>query len=490
MSEHLFSSSSSLHSSAESRGHFATTEAGLYDDNLGLSAWTSAVLFTGSQGPSALAPEKTAACEKASSESPDTISTRPSQSVSPVALDSAAETFSDFTIASPDIAKRMDKIFRRVHLRKPATYLDIPAIWTKSYWETGDKDAKFLRYNWGRRDNFIYVRPCYLDIYKILHKGWQGLKPYSPTLQRQRCAYITGTPGIGKSVFGLFLCKVLCGRSKPALIFYGASRPANFVHVFWQGSIHQIEETSAEKLISLILKKNLYSYDSDKNDLIEIWAIGDTCLCLPDALINRVCISSPGQTRRVSTLGRDLKSWVKEKSALQLVIPPCDWNEILNIRCALVASDPDQKCPLDALQERFNLWGGVPRTIIINPELLRNRESEELKKIRVKDAMQFLGTYDLDHDHLSGKLFHLHPAFLKSYEDNPSLMDKYDAGNAKYFWATKALEARAWAQFGRQQEEEVLDFILTKANDPAARGNAWEPYIHLLIESEGLTGTL
>ena len=128
--------------------------------------------------------------------------------------------------------------------------------------------------------------------------------------------------------------------------------------------------------------------------------------------------------------------------------------------------------------------------LLKTPDLLHNRENEELKKIRIKDAMQFLGTYDLDHDHLSGKLFHLYPGFLKSQEDNPSLMDKYEAVNAKYYWATKVLEARAWAQFGRQQEEEVLDFILTKANDPAARGNAWEPYIHLLIESEGLKGIM
>ena len=211
---------------------------------------------------------------------------------------------------------------------------------------------------------------------------------------------------------------------------------------------------------------------------------------LPDAPVNRICISSPGQTRKTNVLSRDLKSWVKEKDAFQLVIPPCNWNEILNIRFALAAGDADQKYPLDALQECFNLWGGVPRTIIKNPKLLCNRENEELKTIRVKDAMRFLGTYDLDHDHLSGKLFHLYPDFLKSHEDNPSLVDKYDAMNAKYYWATKALETRAWARFGRQQEEEVLDFILTKTNDPASRGNAWEPYIHLLIESEGLKGTL
>ena len=232
-----------------------------------------------------------------------------------------------------------------------------PAITTPNFFGTTGGDGT----------SFIYVRPCYLDIYKILHEEWQGLKPTSPALQRQRCAYITGTPGIGKSIFGLFLCKVLCGRSKPALIFYGASRPANFLHVFWQGSIHQIEAKSAEKLISLILKKNLYSYDSDKDDLIEIWAIGDTCLSLPDALINRICISSPGQIRKTNTLDCDLKLWVKEKSALQLVIPPCDWNEILNIRFALTVNDADLNCPLDALQERFNLWGGVPRTIIKNP---------------------------------------------------------------------------------------------------------------------------
>ena len=45
---------------------------------------------------------------------------------------------------------------------------------------------------------YLYVRPCYRDLYQILHETWQGEKPR--VKDPQHCALITGTPGIGKSI--------------------------------------------------------------------------------------------------------------------------------------------------------------------------------------------------------------------------------------------------------------------------------------------------
>ena len=71
-----------------------------------------------------------------------------------------------------------------------------------------------------------------------------------------------------------------------------------------------------------------------------------------------------------------------------------------------------------------------------------------------------------------------------------TLKNRYNAKKAKYYWASEILERKAWRHFRRQQEAEVIEYISTLNNDPAARGKPWEEHIHQLIETSGLEGIL
>jgi hypothetical protein len=244
-------------------------------------------------------------------------------------------------------------------------------------------------------------------------------------------------------------------------------------------------------LLDGLEEQALFTEFSHEDDLIEIWSIGDTSL--PAACqhsINQICISSPGKIR--NALSGQLKFWTTNKQAMTITVPPCSWDEILGIRRALFGDDgiADVKCPLEALRDNFDTWGGVPRTIILGRPSWLEQMEQDLKQLKIRDALQYMGTHRLDHVRHSGAFFHLFPGFQAKDEDfeGMSLYDKYTAPPS-FWWATPTLERKACGYFRSQQEDEVIDYIETLGNDPGVRGKAWEEKIHHLISTCGLKGT-
>ena len=127
----------------------------------------------------------------------------------------------------------------------------------KSRWDTRDNGDKFITTAEGVTD--IYVRPCYEDLYRILDEQRRGVKQRGFGVPHQ-CALITGTPGIGKSVFGLVLAKFIMQREKPALIFYKHFHSGRYLEMFWQGSHYLIDQMEAMRLVNRIANcKELFS---------------------------------------------------------------------------------------------------------------------------------------------------------------------------------------------------------------------------------------
>ena len=343
-----------------------------------------------------------------------------------------------------------------------------------------------MTYTESGNPEYLYVRPCYRDLYQILHETWQGEKPH--VRDPQHCALITGTPGIGKSIFGEMLCAVISQRPKATLLFY-EDKETNGKVLIWQKKAFKVDNDQAVEVVNKICSAGIFSAKSHDEDLIEIWSIGDTSIPVLHRLINRICITSPGQAR-IGDFSSELKFWVKKHKAITLVVPPCNWEEICFIR---LAHGSKKACSLETLRERFELWGGVPRSIVLRRGLTPEIADSEFHNLKITEAMQHLGTYDLDHHHQSGKLFHLLPCFksLTSEEaDKMTLLDRYDSSNARYYWASEALERKAWATFRNEKEADVVDYVLTLNNDPVSRGKVWEEQIHTRIQSSGLRGPL
>ena len=204
----------------------------------------------------------------------------------------------------------------------------------KSRWDTRDNGDKFIITAEGVTD--LYVRRCYDDLYRILDEQWRGVKQRGFGVPHQ-CALITGTPGIGKSVFGLVLAKFIMQREKPALIFYKHFGSGRYLKMFWQGSHYLIDHMEAMRLVNRIVNcKELFSECSHNLDAIEIWSIAYTQLPIEFNCINQVCIASRGIAE--ASQEDNIKLWRKNNLALKLTMPPCNRDEILNIRLALRVS--------------------------------------------------------------------------------------------------------------------------------------------------------
>lgn len=367
---------------------------------------------------------------------------------------------------------------------------EIVAIQTTAEWiDAGGKD--FMKYNWRDQTFQYFVRPCYKEIYTILDDvhGRKGSKHNK--VKDSRHTFITGTPGIGKSIFGLVLCRMLCDREKQILLFYETEDMSK--SVFWDGRGYTFNyETEAINLIEKVITVGLCSLVSYDEDVIEIWSIGDSTLPIRDLSIRQICIASPGDARFGTNAGL-FKRWIKNYLALTLALPPCSWAEILSIRSALFQDTAEEVHPLSELRARFELWGGVPRTILQLPIWIdENFEVQEFQQMRVKDAFKYLGTYNLDHQQHSGRIFHLYPCFSTTAEEYATLnmTVRYATARARYYWASEALERKAWTYFRREREAEVIEYILTTSNDPGSRGKAFEEHIHQLLAATGISGSL
>ena len=326
-----------------------------------------------------------------------------------------------------------------------------------------------------------------MDVYSIMDQRWRGDKnPFS--LNPRRCAFISGTPGIGKSTFGLVLVSLLMQRAKPVLLFY-KSDTSSCTQALWQGCSYEFEDQDARKILRAATSKlwALCSPFTHDQDIIEIWSIGDTILPLSHKSINQICIASPGNAADAST---GIKSWVKNNKAITLTIPTCTWDEICHIRKASFGDLADHRCDLQELRKRFDMWGGVPRTIIDNPELCEENENQ-FRKLRIEDVIRYLGASSLDHGKYPTGIFHLVPGLRVYKEDTSS-----DGGDSIYesipsfWWASDLLHERAWKQFRQNQETDVIDFIETLGNDPISRDKAWEVETHHLIKTVGICGEL
>jgi hypothetical protein len=153
--------------------------------------------------------------------------------------------------------------------------------------KANDDGAKFLVHE--TLDYDIFVRPSYIDIYELLDEKFRGSK-FDIRVEGATAALLTGTPGIGKTVFGLILTKIVANKKKPVLIFY-CNKPEK-IELFWEGKTFKILESDAEYLVQDIVQgeHHLYTLLSYELDQLEIWSIGDSRLPIN---ADGICIASP-----------------------------------------------------------------------------------------------------------------------------------------------------------------------------------------------------
>lgn len=160
----------------------------------------------------------------------------------------------------------------------------------ESTWEVRGNDVEFII---TPRGAYIDVRPCYQNLYSIFNERWRGGKEEGFGITSS--VFVTGTPGIGNSVFDCFLAKKLMQCLKPAIVLYKPLH-SKFTKFFWQCVCYMVSKTDGIDLINIVIEReDLFSQASHDEDMMEIWFIGDTEIPFDIPCINQVCISSPGK---------------------------------------------------------------------------------------------------------------------------------------------------------------------------------------------------
>jgi hypothetical protein len=209
--------------------------------------------------------------------------------------------------------------------------------------------------------------------------------------------------------------------------------------------------------------------------------------------INQVRITSP---RRSSSGSGEIKSWVKDNNAQTFVLPPYEWDEMLNIRWAMWGDSAEEHRPLATLEKGYKFWGGIPRTLIEQEPQHLQTLSAKFRQLTISDALPFLGTYNLDYVKHSEAFFHLRP-LSQFFENEGSEEGSTEAEKLKrkymfpvHCWATEPMSMEAWNQFQYEQETNVIRYINTIDNEPAARGKWFEQMVYHLMGVAGISGEL
>ena len=138
-----------------------------------------------------------------------------------------------FTLASETVMTKMSDLIKHKgsHLgERSLEPLELRNM-NESLWDIRENDEAFLHL--ATESTIYYIRPCYREVYSVLEEMFRGKKDIGD-LKCCTCALITGTPGIGKSVFGLVLIKLIMQRPKPTLILYNPAL-SDDTEIFWQG---------------------------------------------------------------------------------------------------------------------------------------------------------------------------------------------------------------------------------------------------------------
>jgi hypothetical protein len=148
-------------------------------------------------------------------------------------------------------------------------------------------------------------------------------------------------------MFGWVLLKQLMDRQSQVLSLYKTQHhPGSQGHAYYDGTTYSVKDI-------YVLLENLVDsplFNKGSTCTIEIWNITNTVVPAPSNLwVNTVLMCSPGFADTQS----QIKIWKKDHSAKRFVVPPCSWDEILQIRTAIYQETSDVVVPLDIVKSRF-----------------------------------------------------------------------------------------------------------------------------------------
>jgi len=362
----------------------------------------------------------------------------------------------------------------------------------------------------------LLVRQAYIDHWKIIQHNFDNPTTAEPI-------FISGTPGIGKSVQGYYLIHQLFQTFEdPPIIFVPTkSQKKCIIHLYG----HFYSHPNFSEFINTGIYELIVTHFCGT-----VWHICDTVA--PNLqtgfqdLGPLVIISSPG---RVQLEMKDINA--VDTIALFLPLPTNDEMELL--RQLLSRSDKPalNSSPVE-MNARVRKYGCIPRTVFeFSKEKLEAIDKKFGAIEDVERMLNMVGGSVIDHDRASGSFFHMMPclpqiqtdiesettapqapkAGKQTGKDGKLKRSGDDAGMAEtgltkteeiknlkslytnnvYVWASEYIRDLAFDRFLTLTADRMMQIVLNHQNSPGSiRGLLLEPFVHKLFTECGAVGRM
>eukprot|EP01125_Pyxidicula_operculata_P001821 TRINITY_DN11674_c0_g1_i1.p1 TRINITY_DN11674_c0_g1~~TRINITY_DN11674_c0_g1_i1.p1 ORF type:complete len:345 (-),score=42.42 TRINITY_DN11674_c0_g1_i1:227-1261(-) len=183
--------------------------------------------------------------------------------------------------------------------------------------------------------NKLYIRPCYRNIEHIITSSDQNQN-----------FLILGTSGVGKRCFLIYLLYQLFHKNKTVVLHKGG----------YDKSIYLVKEQKFYELSNI-------DDVSDELQNPDVWYLADTVDNLRMQRAKLVFVSSICPTR--------YRKIAKQLDVRTLYMPVWEGEDLLELYNTL-PSKTKENLPLSIFKERCNIFGGVPRTVMISNNTVDN----------------------------------------------------------------------------------------------------------------------
>ena len=232
----------------------------------------------------------------------------------------------------------------------------------------------------------LYIREAYEELFEII---WKNQQDKESKMRINRMA-ITGTPGIGKSVFLFYILWRLANIKSTKTVILHRQMNHRRIYVFQNGGCW---------IVSSGADIQMFLTDPDT------WYLTDALLTPPDSVeAVTILVSSPAE--------KYYSDFLKYSSTSPLhYLPTWSLDELKRV-AHVYSKSPEE------VEKRFNMMGGVPRYVLEKDVNLEETINEKIGKLLLKNIM-LLPTFEgATEKEISHRLVH--------FEVKPPCYTKYE----------------------------------------------------------------
>ena len=321
---------------------------------------------------------------------------------------------------------------------------------------------------WRHEENLVYpsdkllARKSYAKAFSNIYKAHQE------TRGRGRLIALGGTSGIGKSLFNLYVIWRLFHPDggevtvTPRTILYCPDAKDQGGYLFHEGKFYTVNSVGG--FLATNGAANMFDGQT-------AWMIADGA---PPSKVYHCPVlvsSSPGNFQLGDQKGAKKFFKCADK---KVFLPPWSREEIWTVARVVynIIDDDDE-----TLQERFRVFGGIPRSVLKD----YNEHFTISKLFNITDvatALAEVGSEEMNHSKVSGKILHLVP-------DNTLTYPRYE-------WASNCIMEAAFHKLFQMTRKKIESFLNAGYGLHLGTfyGLMFEPYYHATITERGYNGKI